>query len=165
MSMRKSSESVFDLPPRLRRKADPMLIGRDEQQFAAIAASLAADVQRTEERSAMLQREAVGGGQRALERDLEVRGLSARLRILRRFGLDACIGRMVDEEGTVTYIGRFGLADAGEERLLMDWRAPASAPVFLPPARAPLRLPRARARRLGAAEGRPVPPARRGRPG
>jgi len=131
---------VFDLPPRLHRKADPLLIGRDEQQFAAIARALAADVRRTEERTAALQREAVGGGQRALERDLEVQSLTARLRILRRFGLDACIGRMVDAAGTVTYIGRFGLADAAEERLLTDWRAPASAPFFAATAARPLGL-------------------------
>lgn len=133
-------KSVFDLPPRLHRKADPLLIGRDEQQFAAIARALAADVRRTEERTAALQREAVGGGQRALERDLEVQSLTARLRILRRFGLDACIGRMVDAAGTVTYIGRFGLADAAEERLLTDWRAPASAPFFAATAARPLGL-------------------------
>lgn len=123
-------EGVFDLPPRLARKAAPVLIARDEHQFAAIAAALAADVERTEQRVAALRREAVGGGQRALERDLEIQDLTARLRILRRFGVDACIGRMVDEDGTVTYVGRFGLADAAEERLLMDWRAPASAPFF-----------------------------------
>ncbi|WP_331439020.1 AAA family ATPase [Microbacterium hominis] len=131
---------MFDLPSRLRRKADPALIDRDERQFAAIARVLAAEVERTQTRLVALRQEAVSGGQRALERDLGVRSLSARLRILRRFGLDACIGRMVDEEGTVTYIGRFGLADAAEERLLMDWRAPASAPFFAATAAHPLGL-------------------------
>ncbi|MFC7926904.1 hypothetical protein [Microbacterium laevaniformans] len=140
MPSEKSQESVFDLPPRLQRKADPALIDRDERQFAAIARVLAAEVVRTQTRLAALQHEAVSGGQRALERDLEVQSLSARLRILRRFGLDACIGRMVDEEGIVTYIGRFGLADAAEERLLMDWRAPASAPFFAATAAHPLGL-------------------------
>jgi len=130
MPSENTQEGVFDLPPRLQRKTDPALIDRDERQFAAIAAALAADLERTETRLVALRREAVSGGQRALERDLEVQSLSARSRILRRFGLDACIGRMVDEEGVVTYIGRFGLADAAEERLLMDWRAPASAPFF-----------------------------------
>ncbi|GAA4055790.1 RNA polymerase recycling motor ATPase HelR [Microbacterium laevaniformans] len=140
MPSEKSQESVFDLPSRLRRKADPALIDRDERQFAAIARVLAAEVERTQTRLVALRHEAVNGGQRALERDLEVRSLSARLRILRRFGLDACIGRMVDEEGIVTYIGRFGLADAAEERLLMDWRAPASAPFFAATAAHPLGL-------------------------
>lgn len=140
MSSESTQESVFDLPPRLQRKADPALIDRDERQFAAIAAALAADRERTETRLTALRREAVRGGQRALERDLEVQSLSARSRILRRFGRDACIGRVVDEEGVVTYIGRFGLADAAEERLLMDWRAPASAPFFAATAARPLGL-------------------------
>lgn len=140
MPSEKSQQSVFDLPPRLQRKADPALIDRDERQFAAIARVLAAEVERTQTRLAALQHEAVSGGQRALERDLEVQSLSARLRILRRFGLDACIGRMVDEGGIVIYIGRFGLADAAEERLLMDWRAPASAPFFAATAAHPLGL-------------------------
>ena len=140
MPSENTQESVFDLPPRLQRKADPALIDRDERQFAAIAAALAADLERTEMRLAALRREAVSGGQRALERDLEVQSLSARSRILRRFGRDACIGRVVDEEGVVTYIGRFGLADAAEERLLMDWRAPASAPFFAATAARPLGL-------------------------
>lgn len=140
MPSEKSQESVFDLPSRLRRKADPALVARDEQQFAAIAAALAADVRRAELRVAELRRERVDGGQRALERDLEVQSLTARLRILRRFGLDACIGRMVHDDGVVTYIGRFGLADAAEERLLMDWRAPASAPFFAATAAQPLGL-------------------------
>lgn len=130
MPTRNAPVSVFDLPGRLHRKADPALIGRDEAHFAALGAALAAEVERTESRLAALQRETAGDGQRALERDLEVQSLAARLRVLRRFGLDACIGRMVDQTGTVTYIGRFGLADAAEERLLMDWRAPASAPFF-----------------------------------
>lgn len=117
----------FALPERLRVKA--ALIGDDEQRFAAIESALAADVERVELRLAALRREPVGG-QRALERDLEVQQLSTRLRVLRRFGLDACIGRMVDETGTVTYVGRFGIVDATGERLLLDWRAPASRPFF-----------------------------------
>lgn len=130
MPTQNDQTSPFDLPERLRAKADPALIRRDQEQFAAIAAALAAEVRRADDRLTALRREAVGGGQRALERDLEVQALSTRLRVLRRFGLDACIGRMVDGSGSVTYIGRFGLADAAEERLMMDWRAPASAPFF-----------------------------------
>ncbi len=137
MPMGDARESVFDLPERLRRKADRALIGRDERHFAALGAALAAEVERAEGRLAELQRETVNGGQRALERDLEVQGLAARVRILRRFGLDACIGRMVDDAGTVTYIGRFGLADAAEERLLMDWRAPRVGPLLRGDGRAP----------------------------
>lgn len=109
------SASAFDLPERLRRKADPALIAGDEARFAAIGAALAAEIARTNARLDALRREPASAGQRALERDLEIRAESARLRVLQRFGIDACIGRMVGVDGTVTYIGRFGLAAAGEE--------------------------------------------------
>ncbi|WP_417512542.1 RNA polymerase recycling motor ATPase HelR [Microbacterium sp.] len=124
------SASAFDLPERLRRKADPALPAGDEARFAAIGAAIAAEIARTNARLDAPRREPASAGQRALERDLEIRAESARLRVLQRFGIDACIGRMVGVDGTVTYIGRFGLAGAGEERLLMDWRAPASAAFF-----------------------------------
>ena len=103
------SASAFDLPERLRRKADPALIAGDEARFAAIGAALAAEIARTNARLDALRREPASAGQRALERDLEIRAESARLRVLQRFGIDACIGRMVGVDGTATYIGRFGL--------------------------------------------------------
>ncbi len=131
---------VFDLPERLRRKATAELIGADERQFEAIRAALAVAEERTRRRLDAVRREHASHGQRALERDLEARQLSARLRVLGRFGLDACIGRMVADDGTVTYLGRFGLADEQEERLLMDWRAPASAPFFAATGADPLGL-------------------------
>lgn len=61
--------------------------------------------------------------------------LSARLRTLDRYGVDACLGRIVDTEGTALYIGRFGLTapamdGRGGERLLVDWRTPAAEPFF-----------------------------------
>ena len=52
MPSEKSQESAFDLPARLRRKAEPALIDRDERQFAAIAGVLAAEVERAETRLA-----------------------------------------------------------------------------------------------------------------
>jgi len=130
MSAATPTGHVFDLPDRLRGKAAAALIADDENHFVAIGEALAAEVLRTGARLDALRREPAASGQRALERDLEIRSLDARLRVLRRFGLDACIGRMVGTDGTVTYIGRFGLAGDDEERLLMDWRAPASAPFF-----------------------------------
>src|SRR6202044_1061113 len=39
-----------------------------------------------------------GIGQKAMDRDTEVHRLSARLRTLRRFGLDLCLGRMVSAD-------------------------------------------------------------------
>ncbi len=66
-----------------------------------------------------------------MDRDMEIHRLSARLRLLRRFGLDLCLGRMVraDQPGPV-YVGRLGLTDSAGRRLLVDWRSPAAEPFF-----------------------------------
>jgi hypothetical protein len=123
--------SAFDLPERLAAKADPALIAGDEEQFAAIAETLEQSVADLFERLDA-ERHAPGGiGQKALERDLEIHRLSARLRLLRRFGLDLCLGRMVGADtGETVYVGRLGLADSEGRRLLVDWRSPAAEPFF-----------------------------------
>ncbi len=66
-----------------------------------------------------------------MDRDLEVHRLAARLRALRRFGLDLCLGHMVSaDDGEATYVGRLGLTDSAGRRLLVDWRSPAAEPFF-----------------------------------
>jgi DNA helicase IV len=65
-----------------------------------------------------------------MDRDLEVHRLTARLRALRRFGLDLCLGRMVGEDAEPIYVGRLGLTDRTGRRLLVDWRSPAAEPFF-----------------------------------
>ena len=87
--------STFALPPALSAKADPALIAADERHFAAIAASLASSIAELEERLDAERRAPGGSGEEALNRDMEVHRLTARLRTLRRFGLDLCLGRMV----------------------------------------------------------------------
>jgi hypothetical protein len=122
--------SVFDLPERLAAKAAPALIARDERHFAEIARSLERSVA---ELSAHLEavRKAPGGiGRAAMDRDTEVHRLTGRLRALRRFGLDLCLGRIVGEDGEPVYIGRLGLTDGDGRRLLLDWRSPAAEPFF-----------------------------------
>lgn len=123
--------SAFDLPARLAPKADPALIARDEERFAAIAESLEASIA---ELSARLdaERKSPGGlGRQAMDRDLEVHRLTARLRALRRFGLDLCLGHMVGaDDPEPVYIGRLGLTDSAGRRLLLDWRSPAAEPFF-----------------------------------
>jgi DNA helicase IV len=123
--------SAFDLPDRLIAKADPALIAGDEQHFTAIAASLEQSIA---ELSGRLDAElkAPGGiGQAALDRDLEIHRLTARLRVLRRFGLDLCLGRIVAADNPQpVYIGRLGLTDSAGRRLLVDWRSPAAEPFF-----------------------------------
>ncbi|MDQ7876356.1 RNA polymerase recycling motor ATPase HelR [Microbacterium sp. QXD-8] len=123
--------SPFELPERLAAKSDPALISADEQQFAAIADSLARSIDGLEGRLSELRRRPGGHGQAGLERDLEIHRLSGRLRVLRRFTMDACLGRMVPADGSEpVYIGRFGLTDAAGRRLLVDWRTPAAEPFF-----------------------------------
>ncbi|HTX80585.1 MAG TPA: RNA polymerase recycling motor ATPase HelR [Streptosporangiaceae bacterium] len=122
---------AFDLPDRLIAKADPALIAGDEQHFAAIAKSLEQSIA---DLSARLdnERQAPGGvGQKALERDLEIHRLTARLRTLRRFGLDLCLGRIVGADASeAVYVGRLGLRDSAGHQLLVDWRSPAAEPFF-----------------------------------
>ena len=70
-------------------------------------------------------------GTAAVERDQEVHRLSARLRALRRYDLDLCLGRIVHaDSGEPTWIGRLGLAGPDGQRLLVDWRSPAAEPFF-----------------------------------
>jgi hypothetical protein len=123
--------SAFDLPDRLIAKADPALITADEQHFAAIAGRLEQSVAELSGRLEA-ERQAPGGiGQQALDRDLEIHRLSARLRLLRRFGLDLCLGRMVRAgDPDPVYVGRIGLTDQAGRRLLLDWRSPAAEPFF-----------------------------------
>ncbi|MCW6006009.1 AAA family ATPase [Micromonospora sp. CPCC 205371] len=123
--------TVFDLPARLSHKADPALIARDEEHFAAIADSLEQVTAELSDRLDAARKAPGGKGQQALDRDQEVRRLTARLRTLRRFSVDLCLGRMVGADGSEpVYIGRLGLTDSSGRRLLHDWRSPAAAPFF-----------------------------------
>ncbi len=126
-----SDSLVFALPDALAAKAESGQISADESHFAAIAASLEASVEDVA-RQLDARRKAPGGwGQAALERDLEIHRLSARLRALQRYGLDLCLGRMVRaSDGEAVYVGRLGLTDGDGRRLLVDWRSPAAEPFF-----------------------------------
>ncbi len=129
--MNRWTTSAFDLPDHLAAKADPRQIGGDEQHFAAIAESLGESIADLSERLDA-ERQAPGGiGQQALDRDLEIHRLTGRLRVLRRFGLDLCLGRMVRADiPEPVYVGRLGLTDSSGCRLLVDWRSPAAEPFF-----------------------------------
>jgi hypothetical protein len=123
--------SAFDLPDHLSPKADPALIAGDEQHFTAIAENLEQSIADLSDRLDA-ERLAPGGiGQEAMDRDLEVHRLTARLRTLRRFGLDLCLGHMVSaDDREPVYVGRLGLTDREGRRLLVDWRSPAAEPFF-----------------------------------
>ena len=122
--------SAFDLPDHLAAKADPAMIARDEVHFAAIAESLEHTITDLSDRLDAARRAPAEAGQEALERDQEVHRLTARLRALRRFSLDLCLGRMVGDDGEAVYVGRLGLTDRSGRRLLVDWRSPAAEPFF-----------------------------------
>jgi Viral (Superfamily 1) RNA helicase len=125
------STGAFNLPGRLAAKADPALIGGDEKHFAAIAETLEQSITELAGRLETELLAPAGLGQKALDRDLEIHRLSSRLRLLRRFGLDLCLGRMVRaDEPEPLYIGRLGLSDQDGRRLLLDWRSPVAEPFF-----------------------------------
>jgi DNA helicase IV len=66
-----------------------------------------------------------------MDRDIEIHRLTARLRTLRRFGLDLCLGHMIsNDDPEPVYVGRLGLTDSAGRRLLVDWRSPAAEPFF-----------------------------------
>ncbi|MDT4902984.1 MAG: hypothetical protein QOH52_1000, partial [Pseudonocardiales bacterium] len=129
--MKPLTTSAFDLPDHLARKADPTLIAGDEQHFAAIAESLDQSIAELSERLDA-ERKAPGGiGQAAMDRDMEIHRLTARLRTLRRFGLDLCLGHIVSAHNPEpAYVGRLGLTDRSGRPLLLDWRSAAAEPFF-----------------------------------
>ncbi|MFJ7495641.1 RNA polymerase recycling motor ATPase HelR [Streptomyces sp. NPDC097727] len=123
--------SAFDLPDRLSPKADPTLIAGDEQHFAAIAECLEQSIAELSDRLDAERRAPGGIGRQAMDRDMEIHRLTARLRALRRFGLDLCLGHMVGADSSEpVYVGRLGLTDSAGRRLLLDWRSPAAEPFF-----------------------------------
>lgn len=120
----------FHLPENLRAKATPALIDADRAQLSRIAAALETQRAAVSARLAELRRQTATLGAAVVDRDLEIRRLSRRLRVLERFDIDICLGRMTPDDGDPIYIGRTGLADADGTRLLVDWRAPAAEPYF-----------------------------------
>ncbi|WP_406099642.1 RNA polymerase recycling motor ATPase HelR [Streptomyces sp. NBC_01013] len=123
--------SAFELPDRLSPKADPKLTAGDEEHFAAIAESLEQSIGELSARLDAERRAPGGMGRQAMDRDIEIHRLTARLRTLRRFGLDLCLGHMVGaDDSAPVYVGRLGLTDSTGRRLLVDWRSPAAEPFF-----------------------------------
>ncbi|MEV7282257.1 RNA polymerase recycling motor ATPase HelR [Streptomyces sp. NPDC093111] len=125
------NSSAFALPENLSAKADPELIAADERHFAAVARSLEESIAELSDSLDELRRAPGGLGREAMDRDNEIHRLTARLRALRRFGLDLCLGRIVPaDDAEPVYVGRLGLTDAEGRRLLIDWRSPAAEPFF-----------------------------------
>lgn len=129
-SQSSQSSSPFDLADHP-AKASPALIHADEQHFARIAAALTRRAESLTTTLEELRRRPVGEFQHALERDQEIHRASSRLRMLERFGVDLCLGRMVGlDDRPPVYVGRLGLVDDTGRTLLVDWRSPAAEPFF-----------------------------------
>ncbi|MCZ4497932.1 MAG: family ATPase [Marmoricola sp.] len=123
--------NTFALPATLAAKADPALTAADDEHFATIAESIERSVIDLTERLETERQAPAGHGQESVERDQEIYRLTARLRTLRRFGLDLCLGHAVSADtGEILYVGRLGLTDGAGNRLLLDWRSPAAEPFF-----------------------------------
>ncbi len=123
--------SAFELPDTLSRKADAALIAADDLHFAAIEQTLEQSIAELSDRLNAELKAPGGTGQEAMDRDEEIHRLTTRLRTLRRFGLDLCLGHMVGaDDGEAVYVGRLGLTDSTGRRLLLDWRSPAAEPFF-----------------------------------
>ncbi|MBT2450821.1 AAA family ATPase [Streptomyces sp. ISL-43] len=123
--------SAFDLPDHLSPKADPALIDADDRHFAAISESLEQTIAELSDRLEAARKAPGGIGREAMDRDIEIHRLTGRLRTLRRFGLDLCLGHTVPADSSEpVYIGRLGLTDSEGRRLLLDWRSPAAEPFF-----------------------------------
>ncbi|GAA1487555.1 RNA polymerase recycling motor ATPase HelR [Brachybacterium sacelli] len=123
--------STFDLPARARHRAAPEHTARDDEQFGAIAAALAADigdVRRALEAALAHHR---GDAQGRVERDAKVAHFRTRLRGLEGFRLDAVLGRMTPADGSAPiYVGRLAVHGSDGRPLLVDWRSPAAEPFF-----------------------------------
>lgn len=128
--MTRVTPSTFRLPHDLAAKSDPALIATDDAHFAVITAHLVRTTTELTERLATERKAPGGGGQEAMDRDLQIHRITARLNLLRRFSLEVCLGRLVTEDGETVYIGRIGLSDGDGNPLLIDWRSPAAAPFF-----------------------------------
>ena len=111
-------------------KAAPALVSADDAHLGRVAERLAVRRHELTTQLDELRRSAAGLGQYAVERDIQIRRVAAQLRLLERYGVDLCLGRMVGVDGAVTYVGRSGLLDADGAQLLVDWRTEAAAPFF-----------------------------------
>lgn len=123
--------AVFNLPDHKKAARSPELVADDAAHLAAIARAMDREISDLTRRRDELRKAIGRGGQQALDRDLEIHRLSARLRLLTRFGLDMCLGRIVQADSAeALYIGRLSVTDENGDILLVDWRAPAAEPYF-----------------------------------
>ena len=120
----------FDLSADHAAKSADDLIAADRVHLRRLGVALSRERDALTARLALVRRQAADAGTTAVDRDLEIRRLSATLRLRERYGIDMCLGRMTPAAGPPVYIGRAGVSDADGTRLLVDWRARAAEPYF-----------------------------------
>lgn len=122
---------------------DPDQLAVEQQHVDRVYDRLDVELTQLAEReSAALGRDAADGV--ALnERDAEVRRLGARRTALQHAEHGVVFGHLDREDGLSLHLGPVGLRD-GDERLVIDWRAPAAEPFYTATARAPQGLRRRR---------------------
>ncbi|QCV88885.1 Helicase IV [Acidipropionibacterium jensenii] len=124
-------DSLFELSGRAAAKATPALLGPDPDRLAEVVARVRSRRSQLHHEIETLRRAPGGLGRGALDRDQSIHRLTRQLGVLERFGPDIVLGRMSFSDGREpVYVGRLGLSDDHDRRLLVDWRAPAAEPFF-----------------------------------
>ncbi|MEN3537382.1 PhoH family protein [Microbispora sp. ZYX-F-249] len=120
-------------------------LAREQKYVAALYERL--DVLRERTRGqldAVLAQGAFGTHQNRSERDSFAVMYTQRLARLWAVENGLCFGRLDHSEGERLYIGRIGLSDDDQHRLLIDWRAPVAQPFYRATPAAPMGVTRRR---------------------
>jgi DNA helicase IV len=120
-------------------------LAREQKYVAALYERL--DVLRERTRGqldAVLAQGAFGTHQNRSERDSFAVMYTQRLARLWAVENGLCFGRLDHAEGERLYIGRIGLSDDDQHRLLIDWRAPVAQPFYRATPAAPMGVTRRR---------------------
>ncbi|MGW5264241.1 HelD family protein [Microbispora sp. NPDC004025] len=120
-------------------------LAREQKYVAALYERL--DVLRERTRGqldAVLAQGASGTHQNRSERDSFAGMYAQRLARLWAVENGLCFGRLDHSEGERLYIGRLGLSDDDQHRLLIDWRAPVAQPFYRATPAAPMGVTRRR---------------------
>lgn len=124
-------------------KLSGSLIAADLEHFEQISGTVSQQLCDLRAQRAVALSDTSRSGRAASDRDLEVRRLNSRIRLLETFGPQLCLGRMDladGSDGESVYIGRIGLSDVDDRRLLLDWRTPVAGPFFAATAADPMGL-------------------------
>jgi DNA helicase IV len=106
-------------------------LGREQQHLDVVYRRVDELGASAEERLRVVQRSGGQGTPQARsERDAFAQALAARAAQLRSVQDRLCFGRLDMRDGQRHHIGRIGLSDEQQHKLLVDWRAPVAAPFY-----------------------------------